>query len=95
MFIAERKEIRCSVSGRVQMVMFRDFAKRKARALNIMGTVENREDRTVFIVAQGTEENLKKLIEHLHKGPFLAHVARVDVEWGEPKENFQEFKIVY
>lgn len=77
------------------MVMYRDFVQRKARALGITGTVENKEDRSVFVVAQGTEENLQKLIEHLHKGPFLARVARVDVEWREPRDTFQGFKILY
>lgn len=89
------KEIRCNITGKVQMVMYRDFVQRKARGLNISGTVENREDRSVEVVAQGTEENLQKLIEYLHKGPFLARVARVDVEWREPQENFSGFKIIY
>ena len=89
------KEIRCKITGKVQMVMYRDFVQRKARGLNISGTVENREDRSVEVVAQGTEENLQKLIEYLHKGPFLARVARVDVEWRESVETFQGFKIIY
>ncbi|MBI2047927.1 MAG: acylphosphatase [Parcubacteria group bacterium] len=89
------KEIRCKITGKVQMVMYRDFVQRKARGLNISGTVENREDRSVEVVAQGMEENLQKLIEYLHKGPFLARVARVDVEWREPQENFSGFKIIY
>lgn len=89
------KEIRARVGGRVQMVMFRDFVQRKARALNISGTVLNKDDGTVAIVAQGSEENLRTLIEHLHKGPFLARVARVDVEWREPKEHYVGFKILY
>ena len=89
------KEIRCKVTGRVQMVMYRDFVQRKARALSISGTVENKEDRTVEVIAQGMEENLEKFVELLHKGSFLARVAQVDVEWREPKEKFQGFKILY
>lgn len=77
------------------MVMFRDFVQRKARALSLSGTVENLENRTVRVVAQGSEENLEKLIEYLHKGPFLARVMRVALEWEEPKEILQGFKIAY
>lgn len=77
------------------MVMFRDFVQRKARALDVVGTVENKDDGTVSVIAQGLEENLQKLIEHLHKGPFLARIARVDVEWHEPAGKFQGFKIIY
>ena len=79
----------------MQMVMYRDFVQRKARALSISGTVENKEDRTVEVIAQGMEESLEKFVELLHKGSFLARVARVDVEWRESKEKFQGFKILY
>ena len=90
-----KKEIECTITGKVQMVMFRDFAQRKARALNLSGTVENGEDGSVRVVAQGDEESLRTFIEHLHKGPFLARVARVVVSWKEPVEAFKDFKIIY
>ncbi|MDP3726232.1 MAG: acylphosphatase [bacterium] len=89
------KEIKCKISGRVQMVLFRDFVQRKARGLLLAGTVENREDGSISVTAQGDEEKLKRLIEHLHKGPFLARVLRVDVVWGEPSQKFQGFNILY
>ncbi len=89
------KEIKCKISGRVQMVMFRDFVARNARGLSLSGVVENKEDGSVFVIAQGDEEKLKRLIEHLHKGPFLARVLRVDVVWGEPTEKFLGFKVLY
>lgn len=89
------KEIECHIIGKVQMVMFRDFIQRKARGLGVVGTVENMDDRSVLVVAQGPEDSLEKLIEHFHKGPFLARVLRVDVDWREPTENFSGFKIVY
>ena len=38
------KQIECVIIGRVQLVMFRDFARRKARKLGIAGTVENLPD---------------------------------------------------
>ncbi len=90
-----KKEIRCTITGRVQMVMFRDFVARKAHAFDLSGTVQNRDDGSVRVIAQGEEENLTQLITYLHKGPFLARVARVDVEWREPSEMFQGFKILY
>lgn len=89
------KEIEARIIGKVQMVMFRDSIQRKARALGIKGEVENMDDRSVRIVAQGTEDSLNTLIEHLHKGPFLARVINVDVDWRDPEEKFSEFKIIY
>jgi len=89
------KEINCKVTGKVVMVLFRDFVQRKASGLGLVGYVENLEDGSVHVVARGDEENLEKLIEHLHKGPFLARVARVNVEWREPQEEYSGFKIEY
>ncbi|MEX0916978.1 MAG: acylphosphatase [Candidatus Paceibacterota bacterium] len=89
------KEIECNISGKVVMVMFRDFARRKARGLGIVGEVENLENGNVKVVAQGSEKKLEEYIQHLHKGPFMARVARVDVEWREPKGDFTDFNIRY
>jgi acylphosphatase len=89
------EEIECFVVGRVQGVLFRDFIQRKAKPLGIRGFVENLEDRSVHVVAQGSEGDLERLIELLHKGPFLARVARVNVTWRKPKEVFDDFKIRY
>jgi len=77
------------------MVMFRDFVQRKARRLDIEGTVKNLPDRSVEVIAQGNEDVLLKLITRLQKGPFLARVSRVDVKWREPKESYTGFTIIY
>jgi len=89
------KEIQCIISGKVRGVGYRDFALRHARALWLVGFAKNLPDFTVRIVAQGTEENLRKFIEHLRKGPFLARVRDVTIEWHEPKEFFKEFAILF
>jgi acylphosphatase len=89
------KEIDCIITGKVQMVMFRDFVYRKARGLGINGYVENLHDGSLHVVAQGTKESLNKLIEHLHKGPFLAKVKDVVVTWGESHESIVDFSIKY
>ncbi len=88
-------EIKVTITGNVQMVMFRDFVKRKAQALKLHGTVKNNSDGSVEIVAQGEKHNLETLIEHLHKGPLLAQVVRVQMQWREPMEDFDGFTITY
>ncbi len=89
------KRIECKVIGRVQMVMFRDFVKRKAMSLNITGTVKNRDDGSVFVVAEAEEDALKELIKFLNKGSILAKVSDVKIEWFESKNEFSKFKIIY
>ena len=89
------KEIKCTITGKVQMVLFRDFTQRKSRGLSLVGEVENMRDMSVRVVAQGLEKDLNKFIELINKGPFSARVLRVDVEWGEPTEKFTDFNIIY
>lgn len=90
-----QKEIHARVEGRVIMVMFRDFTKRKARALGLRGFVKNMDDGTVRVVAQGNEENLRIFIEHLRVGSLLSRVDTVAVEWGGISREFSEFEIEY
>lgn len=89
------KEIEAIVSGRVQGVNFRNFVKQKASNLWISGYVENIPDFKVRVVAQGKEEDLEKLIEHLHKGPFNAKVSFVDVSWKDPESKYSGFVAKY
>lgn len=89
------EEIRCVISGRVQMVMYRDFAQRKARGLNVVGWVRNCGDGTVEVVAQGTPDQLKQYIERLHEGSILSRVDTVAVEWRAPSGHFDDFIIRY
>lgn len=86
-------EIHAIVSGRVQMVMYRDFAQRKARKLDLVGTVENLKNGTVEVVAQGTPESLKRYIEYLNEGSVLARVDDVAVVWRDPTDSFDDFCI--
>ena len=89
------KEIECVIIGRVQMVMFRDFAQRKARLYGIKGVVENMEDGSVKITAQGEEKKLEKFVKQLEQGPMLAQVEEASVTWGDPKKNLPPFDIIF
>jgi acylphosphatase len=90
-----RDEIRCIISGRVQMVMYRDYAQRKARSLEIAGTVRNLKDGTVEVIAQGTPDQLKQYIEKLNEGSILSRVEDVAVEWRSAPPVSDDFIILY
>jgi acylphosphatase len=90
-----QKRIECTVVGRVQMVMYRDFTARNARAFGLTGRVKNRDDGTVVVVAEGEESSLTLLVEKLTKGSILAHVERVDVVWKDATGEFTDFRIDY
>jgi len=74
------KGIKLTIYGRVQGVFFRETARQKAKKLALTGWVRNAPAGTVEILAQGKEENLKKMIAWCHKGPFLARVERVEIQ---------------
>lgn len=90
-----KKQLQCIVRGRVQMVMFRDFTTRKARKLGLVGTVQNRIDGTVAILAEGTEDDLQKLLICIHKGSILSRVDDVEVSWSDELVGFEKFTIKY
>lgn len=90
-----RKRLECQISGRVQMVMFRDFATREARSLGIKGTVKNNPDGTVSIIAEGDEVVLHAFLELLGKGPIFARVDKVTGELSEPLGGYKNFDILY
>ncbi len=89
------EQITCRVTGRVQLVMFRDFVTRKARALGVTGEVENMPDGSVRVVAQGPRAALTALVAYLRRGSLLSRVDDVSVVWEEPKQTFSKFVIRY
>ncbi|MDO8604163.1 MAG: acylphosphatase [bacterium] len=90
-----QKRLECQVSGRVQLVMFRDFTKREARSLGIKGTVKNNPDGTVSVIAEGDEVVLHAFLKLIGKGPILARVDGVKGDWKEPLGEYKNFDILY
>jgi len=71
------------ISGHVQGVGFRAFARRHATDLGVRGYVENLADGRVEVVAEGPQDALDVLLVKLRMGPTHSQVADIDVEWGE------------
>ena len=83
------------ISGRVQGVYFRRFTLNKAKDFGIKGTVKNREDDRVEIVAQAEDDILEAFIAWCHKGPITARVDKVEVTDMQTSENeFSSFEII-
>ncbi|MDO8523790.1 MAG: acylphosphatase, partial [bacterium] len=83
------------ISGRVQMVLYRDFAQRKGHQLGIVGEVRNLSDGTVSVVAEGPKEKLESFVLLLQKGPMFSKVENVSIQWWKPKGAFDGFSIKY
>ncbi len=72
-----------NISGRVHGVGFRWSAKQKAIGLGICGFVKNEGSRSVYIEAEGQEEELEEFLGWCHRGPFFAKVESLKFEESE------------
>lgn len=66
------------VVGRVQGVGFRWWTAREAEKLGVVGTVENRPDGSVEVMARGALAELAQLEQALTRGPRLSRVERIE-----------------
>ena len=82
------------VHGLVQGVFFRHSTRLTAQRLGITGSVSNEPNGTVLVVAEGPRESLDTLLEWLRRGPDLARVDHVDVEWGHSLGGQTDFTIL-
>ncbi|KND51176.1 MAG: acylphosphatase [Parcubacteria bacterium C7867-001] len=89
------ERLEATVSGRVQLVMYRDFVQRKASGLKLTGFVKNIPDGTVRVVAEGSRESLERLLARLHKGSLLSKVDTVSPSWHPATGEFMKFVIAY
>lgn len=70
---------RFEIFGRVQRVSFREYTKRKARTLKLVGWVKNTPENTVVGVAFGPPESLGKLKKWLQeKGSPSSVIERAE-----------------
>lgn len=88
------RTVQLIISGRVQGVYFRRFTKHKAHELGINGTVCNRADGHVVIIAQAEAEKLEPFIKWCHKGPITARVDQVDLHDVPNADLYASFEII-
>jgi acylphosphatase len=83
-----------TINGRVQGVGFRYSAKKMALSLGITGFVKNMPNGDVYIEAEGSEVQLKHLLEWCYIGPSYAHVKDIEIEPADIK-GFNFFEIIH
>ncbi len=80
-----RARARAVIRGRVQGVFFRAETRDRVRALGVGGWVRNTRDGSVEAVFEGARDHVESMIGWCRRGPPLAHVEDVEVEWEEPR----------
>lgn len=78
----EIKNLRVTVTGKVQGVFFRANVKKVADILGVKGFVRNEHNGSVFVEAEGEDEMVNKLIDYCHHGPEDANVEKVSISLG-------------
>jgi acylphosphatase len=89
-----KKAGRFIVQGTVQGIFFRQFVREHAEDLKLRGFVRNLESGEVEVVAEGEDDNLKRFIGFLRKGPEHAQIRGVKIEERKWSGDFGEFKIL-
>lgn len=89
------ERLEATVTGRVQLVMYRDFATRKARGLKLTGEVQNIPDGSVRVVAEGPRKQLETYMTKLRKGSLLSRVDAVSGAWLPATGTYSTFSINY
>jgi acylphosphatase len=80
------------IRGKVQGVGFRWSAANEARYRGINGMVKNLSDGTVYIEAEGNEDQLNTYVEWCKKGSVFSFVESVEVN-SFPPVNYTDFRI--
>jgi acylphosphatase len=71
------------ISGQVQGVGYRAFARRSAVDMGLSGYAENLADGRVEVVAEGPREELEAYVHQLRRGPLHAGVEDIELSWSE------------
>jgi acylphosphatase len=79
------------ISGRVQGVGFRRFAKNAAQKLFVDCNPINLRDGRVLVIAEGRCKAIKILMDELRKGPTISRVDNFDVTFKEATGNVYDF----
>ncbi len=96
------KQVRIYIKGDVIGVGFRSWVKRKAQVLEVNGWVKNVYTKPhvfglrggVEALIQGEEENIRKMIDVLKKGPMTSSVKNVEVAYEEIEKFLSTFEVV-
>ena len=81
------------VEGTVQGVGFRFYVRQNAQVLGVSGWVRNLWDGRVELVAEGSRQDLEKLLSSIYRGPRSSDVRGVKPEWLQATGEFTAFSI--
>ncbi len=89
----ELSRLHAIIHGRVQGVGFRAFVIENGLTLGVKGWARNKWDGTVEVVAEGDRQLLERFLIVLRRGPRMANVTQVDLDWQASTGEFSSFSV--
>jgi len=89
----DRTAVLVRITGKVQGVSFRMWARAEAIKLGLTGWVRNEKDGSVKALIVGPEEAVSTMLKRLRQGPSGAAVSGVVCEKANPDEWPETFSI--
>jgi len=89
-----KSALKIVVSGTVQGIFFRQFAKEHSDKLGLKGFVRNLENGDVEVLVEGEKDNALKLVEILRKGPSYSQIRTIKTEERKWSGDMKDFKIL-
>ena len=81
------------LSGRVQGVAFRYYARNIANELEVRGWIKNLPNGKVELMVEGSKNSVKLMIEWCKKGPRMAEVEDIEVAWLPYSGKYNQFQL--
>ena len=82
-----------TISGRVQGVYYRTYAKAAAENNNVAGYAKNLPNGSIEVVVEGDEFDILSFMQILRTGPPNAVIDGFDTEWQPARGEFKGFEI--
>ena len=81
------------IRGRVQGVFYRASCRNEGGRLDLQGWVKNLPDGGVEAVAEGPRDRVDRWLMWCRRGPGMARVEEVNVDWEAPQGEMGGFRV--
>ena len=91
--MSDNKRVHLLISGRVQGVLFRQYASAKALELGLTGFEKNLIDGKVELVVEGPTEKVKEILQWANEGSGIYRVDNIETAEEDHIGEFDHFLI--
>ena len=96
-----KKQVSITVKGEFNSIEFKNFVAFRVNTFNmqnkepmnpeVTGYVDAPKDNIIYVVFEGDEFDLNKLVDDTVRGPVISHIKGSDVRWNQYSGKFRGF----